>query len=495
MSKLGDECELNLENIVIAPVVDDDSFSEFVAETLGIERDIYSIFDPATFTGGEFGGKFQNPEGDIEGKTVYIISTTDAWKLTPQERAKRIEMTAKNAKQHGAKRIIIIATDHPYTRQERVFEGELRSLRDQAENFKFKGADEVLTIHVHSDTTYCVYGEVFFEKEIESEVREKLFDEFPEIEKAFLTQGNGKSLVDFLDFARPGKVKIVKNKEGDEVKVYEKKEYFDRENESLMDKVNEFYKIYNSITREYGKKVFHSLNPAPLVAHYLLNESIVGENIKDRGNNISFVYVDGGARPFGESVKKHMELAGLDKIEEIQIKKYRESPNDPDKVTAEIDEENSTYTSFNGKYLIFVDDGTETAGTLQKAVMAVNDLAKERGETPAGIIIYFTHAWFNGKDYHQPQKRLIAANPTETITTNTNTSIEHKRRGLFKKRNVILRLAKYVAAAIKYGFEQGRDPEEVFTFNTKVDLDKVEGLYVIKTNRERYYRNKGHRTD
>jgi len=470
MIKLGEDVNINPENILIISISPGNEFAALVARYLGIKN--YSrlnkeVFYPDLFTGGEFNPIFLNPE-KVAGKTVYIISTTDPWSLTPQERVRRMEMVAKNAKQHEAGKVIAVPVDLPYSRQDRVFFGLLRSLRNLAENYKTNGVDQVLTVHVHSNRAYSLFGEVYFESEIEQILDDKLLEKYPEVTAVIEEHIKNRSLVDFLDLARPGKVKI----DDDGKKIFEKREYFDMENEELVKKVLEFYDAFDKITLSFGKKIIYSLNPAPILAHYLSNNSTIADKIESDGSNLVFVYADAGARLFGESIRKYFPSASY-----IQIKKVREEPNDPEKVFAEIDHTSDEYNGTKDKYIILPDDGTETAGTLVKAVKASRTLDGE----PAGIILYFTHPWLNGTKYEEPQLSLVGTGAQEILTTNTNSNIENHRRWEFKQRNAILRIADCVGAAIKYGFELNQNPEEVL--NVGIDeLDKVGNLYMTKKN-------------
>ncbi len=476
MIKLGEPYDVDLDKIVIASLRRHDKFARVVSNSLGKGWQTDRIMDPRVFTGREFGPKFNR---DIEGKNVYIIAPNNPWRMGPQGKVKRMEMVADAAKSNGADIVTAVPLDLNYSRQDRFFKGEARSARLQAKTFKAAGVDRVLTVHLHSSRTISIYGEVYFENEIERKAKEML-SEYTKVATVIDGHIGKRDLVDFLDLARPGKRRM---DEETGKWIYEKKEYFDFDNKKEMKEVKKFYAKYEAVTLEAGKRVMHNLNPAPLLAHYLLTDSMLTSHINpEDGSNICVVYSDEGARPFGESVKHHLFLPG---IQDMQVKKFRQAPNDPNKIIAEIDYEHSNFTNLNNVWILLPDDGTETAGTLAKAVEAFNneDFIKEYGR-PAGIILYFTHAWLNGQNYEPPQTLLADIGPVEVITTNTNTNIEDHLIPQFEEKGTILRLAKYIAHAIKYGYEAGQNLDDVFTFNTREELDRIKMCYVLKRSRE-----------
>jgi len=481
MVKFSDE-DVSLERVVITSVQDSEKFAQVVANSLGKPTILKKIMHPRVYTAREFGPKFQV---DIAGKHVYIIAPNDPWEMGPQGKSWRVGMVAQAANDNNVGEVTAVLPDCNFTRKERHERGTGRSLRFMANVFKVAGIDRVLTVHAHTSRAINIFGEVYFEQEAKKKANELLL-EYPMVADILERHIGNRALVDFLDLTRPGKRKK-DEKTGDWE--YEKDEIFDFNNKTLMEKVNSFFESYDAHTYELGKTVFYDLDMAPLVAHYLVTESMLADRIDfaSGGKNLVLFYSDLGARPFGERIRHYLGLLGLPNVGYLQILKLRKAPNDPNKIIAEIDLEQSDFGgSLENKYLFGADDGTDSGGTFDMAAKAVKaEEFVEKFGLPVDVALYFTQAWMSGRNYKDPQDLLAGINPIEIITTNTNTNIERHLIPAFEGRTTTLRLARYIAAAIKYGFEGGRDLEDVFAFKTKDDLMVRAGLiYSIKRSRE-----------
>ena len=153
-----------LDDIVIATVSRTHrKFPQTIAETAGQREDVLSIMMPQKFSSNEFCPKYNV---DVKGKRVYLIATQGPFQ-NPQEMSMRIALAASAAKEHDAKHVTVIATDLPFSRQDRgnkddpKMKGQPCSAEVQAKIFYNCGVDRVLTIHLHSKKLYDIYSKVY----------------------------------------------------------------------------------------------------------------------------------------------------------------------------------------------------------------------------------------------------------------------------------------------------------------------------------------------
>ena len=149
----------DMKNIVIGTVSrTHEEFSQSVAERVGQHTDICTVMNPKVFSGGEFNPKFifENDQKNLNGKTVYLISTQGPFQ-NPQDMAMRIFISARAAKENGAEKVVLVATDLSYSRQDRGVDedpkkmlGEANTAKLYAELLNVSGVDETITIHVHN---------------------------------------------------------------------------------------------------------------------------------------------------------------------------------------------------------------------------------------------------------------------------------------------------------------------------------------------------------
>jgi len=112
---------------------------------------------PKIMSGGEFNPKFifEGQAKNLKEKTVYLISTEGPFQ-NPQDRAMRNCITIRAAKENGAEKVILVALDLSYSRQDRSVDedpkmlGEANTAKLYAELLKTAGVDEVITIHLHN---------------------------------------------------------------------------------------------------------------------------------------------------------------------------------------------------------------------------------------------------------------------------------------------------------------------------------------------------------
>ncbi len=144
-------------DIVIATVSQtDEEFTQAVANYVGENKDILATMIPRIFTGGEYNPKFMfKDDKNLHGKTVYLIATQGAFQ-DPQDIAMRIFIASRAAKENGAQKVILVATDLSYSRQDRGIDtdpkmrGEANTAKLFAELLKTAGVDETITIHLHN---------------------------------------------------------------------------------------------------------------------------------------------------------------------------------------------------------------------------------------------------------------------------------------------------------------------------------------------------------
>lgn len=237
------------------------------------------------------------------------------------------------------------------------------------------------------------------------------------------------------------------------------------------DKVKNIYKeIYNKNSEE----IILDIDPAPILAHYLLFNSSL--KIKDDGKNIVFVSSDKGAFGFVDRVRK---CTFLKNATSVYCEKTRGKPNDPNAITMKIIHKSPNFDGLDGKILIFPDDIGDTCGTIETAersLMYESDEGK-----PEGMFIYFTHPVLAGENYNSVLKRLYKLkNVKEAIVTNSHPFIEDRRTYDFKTNSSVLRVAAYFASVAINCVEKQRPMSSVFGVACKNDLDKFKELYDVK---------------
>lgn len=446
------EQEVNKNSFAIASVTADNQFARNLAKECNVQSYIDDlIFNPFVFSGGEFCPKAV-PKA-IDGKRVYLIANPNPKGSDPQDSGGpqdlfgRILIAADTLKRNGAKEIWLIYTDMHYSRQDRgphdikeaekakkeckphKLAGQPFTAMVQAKHFITAGIDKIVTIHPHSEKLYKIYGG------------------------------------------------------------------------ALMG-IDEYHEAWNDAAKTEemiakGKNMVIGLTPAPIVAHYLIHESTMAKkvlpsgkvinDIQPDGSNLVFLDPDAGALPFTQSV---MYYTFLPKAWLVRCNKLRKAPNDPSQLEIDILDWPEGLT-LEDKYLILVDDGSETGGTLDTAALAARKLKhilNEKIGNPKGVLAYITHPWLNGPYNRLVQQKLAGIKGMqEIIVGNTWTYIEDSRVARFKEISTVIRFMKYVAQAI-LGFEQGADIEEYFSFNNRQELDeKVPKLYAIKRSESMWH--------
>ncbi len=449
------EQELN-KNFAIASVTSDNQFARTLAKFCNVQSYIDDyVFNPTVFSGGEFCPK--TVPAAVEGKRVYLVANPNPKGADPQDPGGpqdlfgRILIASDSLKRNGAKEVWLVYPDMHYSRQDRgphdikeyekakregkphKMSGQPFTAMVQAKHFLTAGIDKIITIHPHSDKLYKIYG-----------AAKMGIDEYD-------TEWN------------------------DEAKIQE-----------MIAK---------------GKNIVIGLNPAPIVAHYLSRESTMAKKVLPNGrvindilpdgSNLVFLAPDAGALPFTLSVMYHTFMPN---VGVVKCNKMRKAPNDPTQLEIDIPVWPEGLT-LEGKYLILVDDGSETGGTLDTAALAARKLKHvldEKIGNPKGVIAYITHPWLNGPYNRLVQQKLAGIKGMQEIVVgNTWTYIDDNRVARFKEISTVLRFARYIAEAI-YCFEQGADIHEYFTFNNRQELDDtVPKLYAIKRSEMWHLDEKG----
>ena len=404
-----------LEDKIFCSVKEFDEFAHIVSELCGQAEDIDHVLHPETFSGGEFCPRFLTP---IEDKTVYLFATPDQ-KINTQEMISRIWLASDAAMENGAKDIVLIAPDLPYSRQDRgpktdeKLKGRPFSANGLAKNFHNWGINKILTHHMHAKRIYNIYGKIYGK------------DELAEYSK---TEGITSE------------------------KIKEKEE-------------------------DIGRHILYNLNPNPLLAHYLrFNSSLAKDNRKNfTGKDVVFVSPDAGAK---HHIYDLQNYCFLPESSYCNCLKIRESANNPDDVTVELDEFSDNFNGLYGKTLIIADDIMDTGGTIKKTCKALMN-TPEYGN-PKDIILYFTHPVLAGRNHRQIQKKVTSIGPKEIITTNTHPYIEERRNPSWKKNSSILRIAYYTKDAIQRCIDTNLLPKDTYRYNSLEELKQVASLYDIK---------------
>ena len=228
--------------------------------------------------------------------------------------------------------------------------------------------------------------------------------------------------------------------------------------------------LYAEVWGKPKDELVFNLDPAPLIAHYLLSQESSLE-IADEGRNIVFVGPDKGAMPFVIEVMRWMNLPNA---AHIYCKKNRGRPNDKDKVFITIEHTSDNFEGFDGKIVITLDDIADTCGTIEKTNQDIF-VNGDQGR-PKGTIYYFTHPVLAGRDYETAFDTLEGLDAQEIIFTNTHPFVEHRRTENIKRNSTVLRCAAYFADAIVNCIEQGRTPTEVYG-SLKGQLQELNGMY------------------
>jgi len=426
-----DELEILVQNgFAIASATSDNQFARTLAGLCGVQSKIDDlVFNPRKFTGGEY-CPVAVPEA-IEGKRVYLVASPNPDKGTPQDLFSRILIATDALKRNGAKEVWLLATDLHYSRQDRGPHdiGEEEKAKDGSTDHKMKG--QPLTAMVQA--------------------------------KHFKTAG--------IDRVVP-------------IHIHSKKLFKIYGGAWLG--IDEYNKEWNNPEWEkrlvaQGREILIPLNPAPIAAHYLLNKSSIANEIKPDGSNLVFFRPDLGSMEFIQDVRRYtfLENSWL-----VECDKIRTEPNDESKIRIDIPHWPEGLT-LNDKYVVFLDDGSETGGTLVKAASGlrrIQYIRKEEGiGEPEAVLVYITHPWLNGPYNEMTQKKLAAIKGMQEIMVgNTWTNIDDGRVARFKEISTVIRFAQLYAHAI-HCFENGVPLSEYFSFGNREELDrKVGSLYAIK---------------
>jgi phosphoribosylpyrophosphate synthetase len=402
----------------------------------------HSSLDPRTFSVGEFCPRFALGENgrDLNGKHVYLVMIP-----SPDEDQEgifyRAAMASQAAKENGADKVVILATDFPHGRQDRgpgdddKAKGELTTVRLHARTLLGAGCDQVITTHEHSSRISGYFA-------LESGLIHR--------ERPDLLEKEARSI-------DPKYVKVPEHVDIDDPEV-----------------------------QALGRKVFKSISPHTILADYLLHQSsLVGTDyLENGGARLLVKSVDKGNRVFIDPLTDALWLPNLIKV---YCGKARDAKNDPNKVEVGIEEVIGEFTSFDGMMELLGDDGGDTLGTLRKtaAWSDKGNLCSKTGKfygVPEGRIIYCTHPWLAGKSYDAIQRRIVNnIGPQEFLTTNTRPYVGDHQYYKLKETSTVLRLAGLWADAILAN-ELGHDVMSRYAnFSCEEEQHRfISPLYVLK---------------
>ncbi len=175
-----------MKDLVIVGSAAENTFVVDIAHHLHQHEDYLDIISLKTFLNTEFCPRFIIDEEltdrvgrKLEGKEVLIVSTSFAL-LSRDELAMRNFLVARAAKDNGADRVVLLEPDLFYSAQDRgprpehgvtdferseadykKFDGQPFSARLYAELLKYSGVDEVITVHVHSESVRRIFMDRF----------------------------------------------------------------------------------------------------------------------------------------------------------------------------------------------------------------------------------------------------------------------------------------------------------------------------------------------
>ena len=399
----------------------------------------YHFHDPRKFSGGEYCPRFALTNGGprtLKGKSVYIILIPGPYKSS-EDRVERACITAYAAKENGADKVVLLATDFPHARQDRGPAedenalGEATTVRWRARQFQAAGIDQVITTHEHTSRIAAFFA-----------------IEYGLIPKDKLPQG-----------------------------IAEQLRYI---------KVPEHINASNPEIQQIGRQVFKSISPHAFLADYILYQSsIVGsEYLKDGGAKLALKAMDKGNRPFIDQLYASLFLPNCVRV---YFDKKRKKKNDMKELETSVERTSDNFVSLDGMFEIFADDGLETGGSLIKSVeMSMQgNVCPKSGKsygTPADRLAYWTHSWLGGDAFLMVQetlfKRVLAR---EIVTTETRPYINDGQYHRFKGKSTVLRFASLWADAI-IANELGVDIMQRYTgFQTEPEQhDFISKLYKLK---------------
>lgn len=175
-----------MKDLVIVGSAAENTFVEDIAHHLNQHEDYLDMISLKTFLNSEFCPRFIIDEEitsrvgrKLEGKEVMIVSTSFSL-LSRNEIAMRNFLVARAAKDNGADKVVLLEPDLFYSAQDRgprpehgitdferdesdfkKFDGQPFSARLYAELLKTAGVDEVVTVHIHSQSVARIFMDRF----------------------------------------------------------------------------------------------------------------------------------------------------------------------------------------------------------------------------------------------------------------------------------------------------------------------------------------------
>lgn len=363
--------------------------------------DLTNFMDPRKFSGGEFCPRFSQYLG---GKTVYLILIPGPYKSS-EELMERAYITAEAAKENGAEKVVLLATDFPHGRQDRgpsedeKAMGEPNTVRCHARHLEAARVDEVLTIHAHSPR----------------------LDAFFALEYGLIP-----------DELLPARAKGLKPREI---------------------KVPEHISVGDPRIQKIGRQVFKSISPHAFLADYLLHHSSLAgtKYLENAGAKLVVRAMDEGNRFFADEL---YDALFLENASQLYCSKLRKKKNDPESVEVDVIANSENFETLEGKLEINADDGIETAGTMFSGIQWSNQgsICAQTGRAygkPEDRLIYATHAWLGGVSHQLIQERLFKSLPAkEFVLSNSRPYISDSQYYRFKAKSTILRFAGLCADAM-----------------------------------------------
>ena len=121
-------------------------------------------------------------------------------------------------------------------------------------------------------------------------------------------------------------------------------------------------RIYERIYGRDSREVLFNLESVPVFAHYIRGLPI---DLGERGKKLVLVAPDENA---WATVEVFRDLNGLNDSSVVYCKKSREVPNDPGRITTQVDHTTPNYSGVGDKIVIVMDDKADTFGTLRNTL-------------------------------------------------------------------------------------------------------------------------------
>ncbi len=220
-------------------------------------------------------------------------------------------------------------------------------------------------------------------------------------------------------------------------------------------------RIYGEVYKSSPEQVLFNLNSVPIFVNYLLRSGIALER---DGSNLVIVAPDKGAK---DAIESFYDMLGMPKTSRVHCNKYRQAPNDPRKLEAEVTWKSENFCGIDGKIVVALDDKGDTFGTLQKTL--VEGLA-EYGR-PKQIHAMLSHMLFSTRGAYE----LVEDNKINVHGSNSHPNMTFKKDEPGVGQITVLDFTPYFAWALANHVTKGEPLPEV----GKEDLVRYSDFFTV----------------